>query len=162
MYNCGVNNMKHSESLNSTFSNFKGSNPTEMIAVLNAFKEKCVAQGKFLEAEKAKQKIIKLKKEEAKFREQEIKNKQLKETEEVEQGHIQDFQEFNQLWEKELSDFEENCRKQIEELRAKHEEEIDSTKETAVAAFLEKNKPSQKKADLLKTRDNAVKLEEYL
>ena len=49
---------KSTDSLNSTFSNFKASNPTEMIAVLTAFKEKCVAQGKYLEAEKAKQKIL--------------------------------------------------------------------------------------------------------
>lgn len=154
--------MKSTDSLNSTFSNFKASNPTEMIAVLTAFKEKCVAQGKYLDAEKAKQKILKLKVEEAKYKENELKQRQQKETEEVEQGHIQDFQEFNQMWEKELSDFEESCRKQIEELRTKHEQELESTKETSETAFNEKQKPSQKKIDLLKARDSAVKIEEYL
>ncbi|OMJ89604.1 hypothetical protein SteCoe_8231 [Stentor coeruleus] len=154
--------MKSTDSLNSTFSNFKASNPTEMIAVLTAFKEKCVAQGKYLDAEKAKQKILKLKVEEAKYKENELKQRQQKDTEEVEQGHIQDFQEFNQMWEKELSDFEESCRKQIEELRTKHEQELESTRETAETAFNEKQKPSQKKIDLLKARDSAVKIEEYL
>lgn len=154
--------MKSTDSLNSTFTNFKANNPTEMIAVLTAFKEKCVAQGKYLDAEKAKQKILKLKVEEAKYRENELKGKQQKETEEVEQGHIQDFQEFNQLWEKELSDFEEACRKQIEELKAKHEEKQIQTREAAEVAFLEKQKPSQKKNDLNKAKESAVKQEEYL
>ena len=153
---------KSTDSLNSTFSNFKASNPTEMIAVLTAFKEKCVAQGKYLEAEKAKQKILKLKIDEAKYKEQELKNRQQKDTEEVEQGHIQDFQEFNEIWEKELTDFEENCRKQIEELRTRHEQELALTKESASAAFIEKQKPTQKKVDLIKARESAVKLEEYI
>ena len=154
--------MKGTDSLNSTFSNFKASNPTEMIAVLTAFKEKCVAQGKFLDAEKAKQKILKLKIEEVKYRENELKSKQQKETEEVEQGHIQDFQEFNQLWEKELSEFEEGCRKQIEDLRARHEEEQTAAREAAALHFIEKQKPTQKKVDLNKAKESAIKLEEYL
>ena len=154
--------MKSTDSLNSTFTNFKASNPTEMIAVLTAFKEKCVAQGKFLEAEKAKQKIQKLRVEEVKYKEQELKNRQQKETEEVEQGHIQDFQEFNQLWEKELGEFEEACRKQIEDLRNKHEEELATTKEEAAAQFIEKQKPTQKKIELNKSKEIAIKLEEYL
>lgn len=136
--------------------------PTEMIAALTAYKEKCVSQGKYLEAEKAKQKILKLKKEESKYREQELKQRQQKETEEVEQGHIQDFQEFNELWEKELNDFEDSCRKQIEELRLKHEQELDECRQAASKEFDDKQKPIQKKIDLIKSRDSAVKLEEYL
>jgi DNA repair exonuclease SbcCD ATPase subunit len=136
--------------------------PTEMIAALTAYKEKCVSQGKYLEAEKAKQKILKLKIEESKYREQELKQRQQKETEEVEQGHIQDFQEFNELWEKELNDFEDSCRKQIEELRLKHEQEFEETRQISLKEFDEKLKPNQKKNDLIKARDSAVKLEEYL
>lgn len=137
-------------------------NPTEMIAALTSYKEKCVAQGKFLDAEKAKQKILKLKKEELKFREQELKQRQQKDTEEVEQGHIQDFQEFNELWEKELGEFEDSCRKQIEELRFKQESEIEQARETALKEFDERLKTSHKKLDLYKARESAVKLEEYL
>ena len=136
--------------------------PTEMIAALTAYKEKCVSQGKYLEAEKAKQKILKLKKEESKYREQELKQRQQLETDEVEQGHIQDFQEFNELWEKELSTFEEGCRKQIEELRLKHEQDLEESRQASLKEFDDKQKPSQKKVDLVKTRDSAAKLEEYL
>jgi hypothetical protein len=154
--------MKSTDSLNSTFSNFKTNNPTEMIAMLTAFKEKCVSQGKYLDAEKAKQKIQKLKIEEIKYKEQELKSKQQRETEEVEQGHIQDFQEFNSIWEKELGDFEDSCRKQIEDLRNKHEEEINIARENAVNKFTDTQKPAPKKNELIRARDSAVKLEEYI
>lgn len=136
-------------------------NPGQIIAHLQAYKDQCAATGNYLEAEKAKDQIKNLKVLERKMREKELVSKQKKEVEQVETGHLEEFNEFNELWEEEFSKYKHECKLQMTELEASHSSQLSEKRKEAEETIKMNPKPCSKKLNLIKAREKAVKQEQY-
>ena len=83
------------------------SNIDEFIEILDQHRKKCEKEGKYVEAEMAKNRINEIKSQEVqKFRDN-LRSKQLSERLEVEEAHLVEFNQFNQLWDKKMGDFQQ-------------------------------------------------------
>mmetsp|Transcript_33006 Transcript_33006/g.32712 ORF Transcript_33006/g.32712 Transcript_33006/m.32712 type:complete len:288 (+) Transcript_33006:14-877(+) len=136
-------------------------NPTQMIATLQAYKEQSVAAGNFLEAEKAVEQIQKLKIQEQKLKEKELLQKQKKEVEQVEFGHLEEFQEFNSLWEEEFDKYKQECKLQLMDLEKTHSSQLEEKQKEAEEKIKIIHKPCSKKLNLMKAKEIAIKQEQY-
>ena len=82
------------------------SNIDEFIEILDQHRKKCEKEGKYVEAEMAKNRINEIKAQEIQKSRDNLRSKQLSERLEVEEAHMLEFNQFNQLWDKKMQDFQ--------------------------------------------------------
>ena len=73
-------------------------NIQDFIAVLDEHRKQCEAEGKYVEAEMAKNRIEELKIQDFTRRREQLIYEQAREREEVEQAHLMEYQDFNKRW----------------------------------------------------------------
>jgi len=70
--------------------------------ILEDHRHTCEVEGKYVEAEMAKNRIIELRAQDYNKRYEELIFNQTQQREECEQAHIKQYQEFNQQWDEDL------------------------------------------------------------
>lgn len=95
----------------------------QFINVLIEHQRNCEKAGKYVEADLAKAKINELKNELDKKRKNDIKNRHLQEKMGVDQAHLDEFNKFNEFWDKKMSEFDEEASKIEKELMNRQAEE---------------------------------------
>lgn len=85
------------------------SNIDEFIEILDQHRKKCEKEGKYVEAEMAKNRINEIKAQEVQKSRDNLRSKQLSERLEVEEAHMLEFNQFNQLWDKKMQEFQQNA-----------------------------------------------------
>jgi len=76
-------------------------------AVLEEHRKQCEAEGKYVEAEMAKNRIEELKIQDFTRRRETLIYEQAREREEVEQAHLMEYQDFNKRWDEALAQIEQ-------------------------------------------------------
>ncbi|CDW71390.1 UNKNOWN [Stylonychia lemnae] len=104
-------------------------NIADFIAVLEEHRKQCEQEGKYVEAEMAKNRIEELKHQEFQRRREELIFNQTKEREEVEQAHIMEYQEFNKNWDDTLAQIEAQDQQAIQALEEKHVRELEENRQ---------------------------------
>lgn len=77
-------------------------NITDFVKILEDHRHTCEVEGKYVEAEMAKNRIIELRAQDYNKRYEELIFNQTQQREECEQAHIKQYQEFNQQWDEDL------------------------------------------------------------
>lgn len=75
-------------------------------SILYDHQKLCEKNGKYIEADLAKKKLTELRQELQRKTKDEMRSKHQGEKSEVEKAHLEEFNEFNQYWDKKMQEFE--------------------------------------------------------
>lgn len=73
--------------------------------ILEEHRKNCEREGKYVEAEMAKNRIDELKVQEEQKRKDALRLKQQQERLEIEEAHLMEFNQFNENWDKRMNEF---------------------------------------------------------
>ena len=96
----------------------------DFLCILEEHRKNCERQGKYVEAEIAKNRLEELKMHEENRRKEGMRSRQIAERLGVEEAHMLEFQQFNVIWDKKMADFEERAAELVEAMREKHVAEL--------------------------------------
>lgn len=89
----------------------------DFIYILEQHATNCEGQGKYIEAEVARNRLDELKIHEENRKREELRARQLAERLGVEEAHMIEFQQFNNVWDKKMTAYEENAAELIMEMK---------------------------------------------
>lgn len=89
-----------------------------------------------------------------------LKSKHLSLKLEVEQAHLEEFNGFNQEWDKRMKEYEDEAKADEEKLEEKHKKEFEEKTDQFKAKIPERPKPSSEVLNLKKIQANLAKQKE--
>jgi len=98
-------------------------------AVLEEHRKQCEMEGKYVEAEMAKNRIEELKIQDFTRRREQLIYEQAREREEVEQAHLMEYQDFNKRWDEALGQIEQQDQQAIRALEDRHIRELEENRQ---------------------------------
>ncbi|KAF4028913.1 hypothetical protein GN244_ATG19386 [Phytophthora infestans] len=126
----------------------------DFLLILEEHRKNCERQGKYVEAEIAKNRLEELKVHEETRRREAMRSRQIAERLGVEEAHMLEFQQFNQVWDRKMDEYERNVEELVVNMREKHKSELLEFQQK----LLEKNQKPKFSKDLLNLR----RIEEHL
>lgn len=90
-----------------------------------------------------------------------MRSKHLGEKGEVEKAHLEEFNEFNQYWDKKMQEFESEAIKIEEETRKRHEQESEDFQEGIEKALGPRPKETSEIINLRKIEESLARQEDY-
>lgn len=126
----------------------------DFLLILEEHRKNCERQGKYVEAEVAKNRLEELKVHEENRRKEAMRSRQIAERLGVEEAHMLEFQQFNAVWDRKMDEYERN----VEELAVTMREKLKSELLEFQQKLLEKNPKPKFSKDLLNLR----RIEEHL
>ncbi|CAI2376064.1 unnamed protein product [Moneuplotes crassus] len=133
----------------------------EFIEILEEHCKNCENEGKYVEAEMAKNRIKELKEQKKQMDLEELLNRQQNENIELEETHILEFNNFNQDWDKRMNAFQVHSSTLIKDLEQKHINKHEEWKEKLDERIPIKFKPSSELLNLRRIQINLAKQKEY-
>merc|ERR1719396_223412 len=101
----------------------------DFLEVLEKHRIACEKQGKYEEAELARTRLEQLRKHEENRRREELRSQQLAERLGVEEAHMTELQEFNEIWDRKVAEFESHAATLQNTLASRHKEEQEAQME---------------------------------
>ena len=80
----------------------------DFLAILEEHRKNCENEGKYVEAEIARNRLAELQLHEENRRREAMRSRQIAERLGVEEAHMLEFQQFNQIWDSKMKDYEEH------------------------------------------------------
>lgn len=105
-------------------SNTEDSAVQDFLQILEEHRKNCEKQGKYVEAEIAKNRLEELKVHEENRRKEAMRSRQIAERLGVEEAHMLEFQHFNSIWDKKMKTYEQHIEDLIVEMRERHKTEL--------------------------------------
>ena len=96
----------------------------EFLEILEDHRKNCERQGKYVEAEIAKNRLEELKLHEENRRREAMRSRQIAERLGVEEAHMLEFQQFNLIWERKFGDYESHSQSLIDAMKERHGAEL--------------------------------------
>ena len=127
---------------------------TEFLQILEEHRKNCEQQGKYVEAEIAKNRLTELKSHEDNRQKEAMRARQIAERLGVEEAHMLEYKQFNLTWDKIFQDCEKKSQDLVESMKERH---ISELKEFQVKLLAKQQKPKFS-PELLNYR----KIEEHL
>ncbi|EGR33479.1 hypothetical protein IMG5_051570, partial [Ichthyophthirius multifiliis] len=134
----------------------------EYIEVIFEHQINCEKQGKYIEAEQARNKVKQLKLDLEKRRKEEIKNKHINEKLGIEKAHLEEFNQFNAFWDQKMNEFNEEASKIEQELIQRQQQEYIQVQEELQKVVPYKPKQSAEALNLMKIEENLAKQKNYV
>mmetsp|Transcript_20691 Transcript_20691/g.25606 ORF Transcript_20691/g.25606 Transcript_20691/m.25606 type:complete len:260 (+) Transcript_20691:221-1000(+) len=98
----------------------------DFLQILEEHRKNCEQQGKYVEAEIAKNRLEELKAHEENRKKEAMRARQIAERLGVEEAHMLEFQQFNMTWDKKMGDYESHARDLIESMKERHTNQLQS------------------------------------
>merc|ERR1740127_446038 len=95
----------------------------DFLECLEKHRVDCEKQGKYEEAELARMRLEQLRQHEENRRREELRSQQLAERLGVEEAHMTELQEFNEIWDKKVAEFESHASNLQNTLASRHKQE---------------------------------------
>ncbi|TMW69759.1 hypothetical protein Poli38472_001915 [Pythium oligandrum] len=134
--------------------NIEDSAVNDFLLILEEHRKNCERQGKYVEADVAKKRLEELKVHEENRRKEAMRSRQIAERLGVEEAHMLEFQQFNQVWDRKMEEYERNVEELVVNMREKHKTELLEYQKK----LLEKQQKPKFSKDLLNLR----RIEEHL
>ena len=96
----------------------------DFLQILEEHRKNCERQGKYVEAEIAKNRLEELKLHEENRRREAMRSRQIAERLGVEEAHMLEFQQFNIVWDKKMQEYEQHAARLEEEMKMRHAREL--------------------------------------
>jgi len=134
----------------------------DFLEVLEKHRIQCEREGKYEEAELAKTRLDQLRTHEENRRREELRSQQLAERLGVEEAHMRELQEFNEIWDRKVAEFEAHAANLQSTLATRHKTEHQSYLEKA-RAETEPRTPRWSKdlLNLRKIQETLAKMKKY-
>jgi len=129
--------------------------------ILEEHRKNCERQGKYVEAEIAKNRLEELRQHEENRRREAMRSRQIAERLGVEEAHMLEFQQFNALWDKRMAEFEQKSADLDEAMKERHGTELMEYIRNAQSEPLRKPKFSKELLNLRKIQQTLAKQKEY-
>jgi len=92
----------------------------DFLQILEEHRKNCERQGKYVEAEIAKNRLEELKLHEENRRKEAMRSRQIAERLGVEEAHMLEFQQFNMVWDKKMSEYEKHAEELLQAMKERH------------------------------------------
>ena len=89
----------------------------DFLEILEEHRKNCERQGKYVEAEIAKNRLEELKLHEENRRREAMRSRQIAERLGVEEAHMLEFQQFNMIWDKKMQEYEAHAEELVETMK---------------------------------------------
>merc|ERR1711970_3327 len=96
----------------------------DFLQILEEHRKNCERQGKYVEAEIAKNRLDELRRHEENRRREAMRSRQIAERLGVEEAHMMEFQQFNAMWDKRMAEFEQKSADLDETMKERHAVEL--------------------------------------
>ena len=96
----------------------------DFLEILEEHRKNCERQGKYVEAEIAKNRLEELKLHEENRRREAMRSRQIAERLGVEEAHMLEFQQFNLIWDKKMAEYERHAEELVEAMKERHAAEL--------------------------------------
>lgn len=133
----------------------------DFLAILEEHRKNCEAQGKYVEAEIAKNRLEELKLHEENRRKEAMRSRQIAERLGVEEAHMLEFQQFNMVWDKKMMAYEENAEKLIASMKERHAAELKAFQQRLISKT-SAPKFSKELLNLRKIQEALAKQKDYV
>lgn len=107
-----------------TMENPEESAVQDFLQILEEHRKNCERQGKYVEAEIAKNRLEELKMHEENRRKEAMRSRQIAERLGVEEAHMLEFQQFNIVWDKKMDEYEQHASSLVEAMKERHASEL--------------------------------------
>lgn len=97
--------------------NVEDSAVNDFLLILEEHRKNCERQGKYVEAEIAKNRLEELKVHEENRRKEAMRSRQIAERLGVEEAHMLEFQQFNHVWDRKMEEYERNVEELVVNMR---------------------------------------------
>lgn len=123
----------------------------------------CERQHNYEEAHEAKQKLLQLKEHDEYRRREEVRSQHLEDRLKIEEGHMEELQIFNEIWDRKVAEFEAHAGNLQRTLAQRHNQEFTSTmdKHQNQAASKEKFHESRDLLNLRKVQESQARRKDY-
>lgn len=132
----------------------------DFLEILEEHRKNCERQGKYVEAEIAKNRLEELKLHEENRRREAMRSRQIAERLGVEEAHMLEFQQFNMIWDKKMADYEQNAEELVEAMKERHAAELRDFQRKLMSKEI-KPKFSTDLLNLRKIQDTLAKQKDY-
>lgn len=132
----------------------------DFLDILEEHRRNCERQGKYVEAEIAKNRLDELKLHEENRRKEAMRSRQIAERLGVEEAHMLEFQQFNMVWDKKMADFEVHAEQMVQSILERHENEL---REFQRRLLQQQARPrfSRELLDLRRVQEHLAKAKDY-
>jgi cobalamin biosynthesis Mg chelatase CobN len=96
----------------------------DFLEILEEHRKNCERQGKYVEAEIAKNRLDELKLHEENRRREAMRSRQIAERLGVEEAHMLEFQQFNLVWDRKMAEYEAHAEELVEAMKERHAAEL--------------------------------------
>jgi cobalamin biosynthesis Mg chelatase CobN len=96
----------------------------DFLEILEEHRKNCERQGKYVEAEIAKNRLEELKLHEENRRREAMRSRQIAERLGVEEAHMLEFQQFNLIWDRKMAEYEAHAEELVEAMKERHASEL--------------------------------------
>jgi len=134
----------------------------EYIQMLEDHQAVCEREGRYVEAEMAKNKIIELRNHLEISKREELLQSHFLEKEALEQEHLQEFAQFNEFWDSKMAEFNDQARAIEEQMIQRHHEEMGQFLEELEMSITTKPKDSAEILNLRKIQQTLAKQKDYI
>ena len=133
----------------------------DFIEILQQHQHECEVNGKYVEAEMAKNRIAELKDSKKTKEIDELKIRQQNECLELEETHIVEFNKFNQNWDMRMNEFQQHGLSLIKQMEDKHLNELEDYGDKLEKEIPNIFKPSAELLNLRRIQVNLAKQKNY-
>ena len=96
----------------------------EFVEILEEHRKNCEQQGKYVEAEIAKNRLIELRAHEDSRQREFMKARHISEKLGVEEAHMLEFRQFNAQWDKKLQEYDGNAQGLLDAMKERHAKQL--------------------------------------
>jgi len=132
----------------------------DFLQILEEHRRNCERQGKYVEADIAKNRLEELKMHEENRRKEAMRSRQIAERLGVEEAHMLEFQQFNMVWDKKMEEYEQHAQELIMSMKERHAAELRQFQQ-ALLDRQQRPKFSRELLDLRKIQDHLAKGKDY-
>uniref|UniRef100_A0A7S2SB13 Uncharacterized protein n=1 Tax=Rhizochromulina marina TaxID=1034831 RepID=A0A7S2SB13_9STRA len=132
----------------------------DFLQILEEHRKNCERQGKYVEAEIAKNRLEELKLHEENRRKEAMRSRQLAERLGVEEAHMLEYQQFNMDWDRKMGEYETHANELVEAMRERHKAELREFQESLLQKQ-QRPKFSRELLNLRRIQEHLAKQKDY-
>mmetsp|Transcript_8983 Transcript_8983/g.11913 ORF Transcript_8983/g.11913 Transcript_8983/m.11913 type:complete len:262 (+) Transcript_8983:109-894(+) len=132
----------------------------DFLQILEEHRRNCERQGKYVEADIAKNRLEELKMHEENRRKEAMRSRQIAERLGVEEAHMLEFQQFNMVWDKKMEEYESHAQDLIIAMKERHAAELRQFQQ-ALLDKQQRPKFSRELLDLRRIQEHLAKGKDY-
>lgn len=133
----------------------------DFLQILEEHRKNCERQGKYVEAEIAKNRLEELREHEENRRREAMRSRQIAERLGVEEAHMLEFQQFNALWDKRMAEFEQKSADLVEAMKERHAASLNEYLRKLQQEPLKRPKFSKELLNLRRIQQTLAKQKDY-